>query len=150
MDPVTVRQATTADVPAVTEIARTAYSPYIEEIGVRPRPLDADYAGAVADQDTWVAVQDGRVVGLLILRMLADHALIENVAVSPETQRAGIGSRLLGFAEDQARQQGRPELRLYTHVRMTRNVEYYTRRGFQEISRESGHEMARVFMTKRL
>jgi ribosomal protein S18 acetylase RimI-like enzyme len=150
MDQVTLRPATTADVAAVEAIALAAYTPYVEAIGVRPGPLDDDYAAAVADGDTWVADQDGRVVGLLVLRMLPDHALIENVAVSPESQRTGIGGRLLDHAEDRARQHGRPELRLYTHVRMTRNIELYTRRGFRETSRESGHERARVFMTKRL
>ena len=108
------------------------------------RCLRADPGGA------WVAEQDGAVVGFLVLRILADHALVENVAVAPAVRGTGVGAALLDLAEAQARERHRPELRLYTHALMTRNLAYYAQRGFHETSREGGPEPGRVFMTKPL
>jgi hypothetical protein len=42
MRDVRTRRATTADVEALREVARSAYLPYVETIGVRPAPLDTD------------------------------------------------------------------------------------------------------------
>lgn len=52
-------------------------------------------------------------------------------------------------AEEQAMDAGKPTVRLYTHVTMTENVAFYTRRGFVETHREPDG-FRRIFMSKSL
>jgi ribosomal protein S18 acetylase RimI-like enzyme len=110
--------------------------------------MDADYDAAVGEGRTWVADVDGEIAGLLVLCAESDHLLIENVAVEPARQGAGIGRALLAFAEQQAVARGLPELRLYTHVRMTENRALYARLGYREVERRSENGFERVFMSK--
>ena len=79
-----------------------------------------------------------------------DHLLLDNIAIRPDRQGQGLGRQLIAFAEDEARRLGYPELRLYTHEKMTENITLYGRLGFVETGRgqEAGYD--RVFMTKRL
>src|SRR5690349_4295147 len=91
----TVRRAVASDAPAVAAVAQAAYSPYVESIGVRPGPLDADYAAVVAGSDVRVVELDGAVVAFVVLVPAADHLLLANVAVHPDSQGRGTGSALL-------------------------------------------------------
>jgi hypothetical protein len=65
---VSVRWAESGDVASIAAIAAAAYAPYVTRIGRPPAPMRADYAGAVARGEVWVAVRDERVAGLLVLR----------------------------------------------------------------------------------
>ena len=42
-----VREATATDLPAIEGVIYQAFAPYMERIGVRPFPMDADYPGLV-------------------------------------------------------------------------------------------------------
>jgi len=77
--------------------------------------MTADYAQAARGAQAWVAVEDGQVAGFLVLVAEPGYLLLENVAVLPAAQGRGIGSRLLGLAEEQARSLGLSEVRLYTN-----------------------------------
>jgi GNAT superfamily N-acetyltransferase len=146
----TVRPAVPADAAAVPELVESAYRRYVPRIGLRPAPMDADYASLIDGDLVWVAEQDGAVVGVLVLVVAEDHLLIENVAVSPASQGAGVGSLLMHTAERCAREAGVAEVRLYTHELMTENHAYYRHRGFVETHRAVDDGFARVFFTKQL
>jgi ribosomal protein S18 acetylase RimI-like enzyme len=152
MHEVRIRRATPADVGALHELARSAYQPYVETIGVRPAPLDADYAASVTDprHEVWVAERGTAVVGLLVLVRYDDHLLLENVAVLAPAQGTGNGTLLLNLAERRAIAQGLDEVRLFTHQQMTRNIALYTARGYRETSREIDDGFHRVFLSKHL
>jgi GNAT superfamily N-acetyltransferase len=139
-----------SDVSALTAIASEAYRGYVARIGRRPAPMTADYAEAVRGGLAWAAVRDGEVVGLLVLAVKPDHLLLENVAVLPSAQGCGIGARLLALAEDQARELGRGEIRLYTNEAMTENLVYYPKHGYAETHRAEQDGFRRVFFRKRL
>jgi N-acetylglutamate synthase-like GNAT family acetyltransferase len=147
---VTVRPAVAADADVVLELVESAYQGYVPRIGRRPAPMDSDYASLIGRDQVWVAEQGGAVVGLLVLVIAGDHLLIENIAVSPASQGAGVGLLLMQTAEQQARDAGVPEVRLYTHELMTENHAYYRHRGFVETHRAAEDGFARVFFTKRL
>jgi ribosomal protein S18 acetylase RimI-like enzyme len=147
---VLVRPADPADAESLAAIADAAYRRYVPAIGAKPAPMTADYAEVIRAADTWVAVEDGEVVGLIVLRRQPDHLLIENVAVHPAAQQRGIGSALLSRAEQQASGAGVAELRLYTHVTMTANQAYYRRHGYRESHRAEDDGFTRVFFSKRL
>jgi N-acetylglutamate synthase-like GNAT family acetyltransferase len=147
---VTVRPAGSADAAAVSALVESAYRGYVPRIGLRPAPMDADYASLIARDLVWVAEHNGAVVGVLVLIVHGDHLLLENIAVSPASQGAGVGSLLMRTAEQRAREAGVPEVRLYTHELMTENHAYYRHQGFVETHRAVDDGVARVFFTKRL
>ncbi|MFP3380277.1 GNAT family N-acetyltransferase, partial [Bacillus sp. SIMBA_069] len=103
---VEVTPAVEADVPAIEQLVRDAYEPYVERIGSKPGPLLDDYSAIVADGRALVARRGGVIVGLLILSVHADHVLVENVAVAASDRGAGLGSRLLAIADEHARAAG--------------------------------------------
>jgi N-acetylglutamate synthase-like GNAT family acetyltransferase len=147
---VTVRPAVAADADLVSELVESAYQGYVPRIGLRPAPMDADYASLIGRDEVWVAEQDDALVGVLVIVIAGDHLLIENIAVSPASQGAGVGSLLMQTAEQHARQAGVSEVRLYTHELMTENHAYYRHRGFVETHRAVANGFARVFFTKQL
>jgi N-acetylglutamate synthase-like GNAT family acetyltransferase len=145
-----VRRADASDVDAMRELVQAAYELYVERIGRRPAPMTADYRHAVESGHAWVAQHGERVVGLLVLEPAEDHLLLENVAVLPQAQGLGVGSRLLQLAEEQARAHGLREIRLYTNEAMTENLGYYPRRGYRETHRATQDGFRRVFFAKEL
>ncbi|MDZ5662721.1 GNAT family N-acetyltransferase [Nocardioides sp. S-58] len=146
-----LRRATAADVPALQQIAEAAYSPYVARMGgLRPGPMETDYAGAVEGSEAWVATVDGEVVGFLILVPEPDTMLLENVAVPPDHHGRGHGRRLLDLAESRALAHGLHRIRLYTHETMLENQRLYTRLGYTETHRTTEHGFTRVFYEKPL
>jgi ribosomal protein S18 acetylase RimI-like enzyme len=146
-----LRRATGADGPVLADIAEAAYSPYLERMGgLRPGPMDTDYAAAVAETEAWVALLDGDVVGFVLLVGEVDHVLLENVAVVPEHHGRGVGRMLLELAEHRTAELGLDRVRLYTHVTMVENQALYERVGYVETARTTEHGFTRVFYEKRL
>jgi ribosomal protein S18 acetylase RimI-like enzyme len=137
-----------ADVAGMRELARQAYRVYVERMGQEPAPMTADYERIVETGRAWVAERDHHVVGLLVLQRREGHVLLENVAVAPRAQGQGVGRRLLALAEEEARRQGLPEVRLYTNEAMTENLDYYRRHGYRETHRAVTDGYLRVFFTK--
>src|SRR5262245_33519578 len=78
----TVRRAVATDQAAVEEIVAQAYAPWAEEMGMRPKPMDADYAGLIAGGAVHVA-SDEQVDGVIVLVPEDATLLVENVAVRP-------------------------------------------------------------------
>jgi N-acetylglutamate synthase-like GNAT family acetyltransferase len=144
------RRAVPAEVPAITALVRAAYAHYVPRIGVEPFPMIDDYARRVEHDEAWVLDDDGEIVGVLMLVPAADHLLIDNVAVRTDRQGHGLGRVLLSFAEEQAREAGVHELRLYTNVRMTENRALYAHVGYVELDQETVEGRHRVWMRKRL
>jgi ribosomal protein S18 acetylase RimI-like enzyme len=142
-----IRQAQASDVSTIEDIVARAYSRYIQRIGRRPAPMDANYAERIRRGQAFVA-EDVHVTGLIILIGEPDHVLIENVAVDLRHQGEGIGRALLDYAETSACALGAAELRLYTNAAMTENLVLYTRLGYQEIDRRTENGFERVFFSK--
>jgi GNAT superfamily N-acetyltransferase len=145
-----IRKATEPDHAAVRACVEAAYTPYIEAIGVVPGPLGDDYAKRIADGCVWVAAAGGEIVGALVLVVEADHLLIDNYAVVPAWQNRGISRQLDRVAHREARRRGITSLRLYTHVKMTRNQAIYRSRGWVEVARRTEHGLERVYMEREL
>src|SRR6202162_6366846 len=145
-----IRAAAAADVPAIARIVEQAYRGYVARIGRPPGPMLDDYAARVAEGVVWVIEEGPSPGGIIVLLPRPHHLLLDNIAVAPAYQGAGLGRRLLDFAEEEAARRGYPEIRLYTHRTMTENQRLYAAIGYQENGRgsESGYE--RVFMRKRI
>ena len=58
---------------------------------------------------------------------------MEQLAVDPQLQRRGIGSALIGIAEDVGRSWGRTEMALDTSERADDLIALYTKRGYRVV-----------------
>ena len=144
-----LRRANADDAPALHDIAARAYAVYVERIGRRPRPMDDDYDKRIRAAQVFVADDEG-VVGLIVLVVAPDHVLVDNVAVDPDHQHAGVGRALLRLAEDYAGELGVDRVRLYTNVAMAENIRLHTRLGYEEDGRHISDSFQRVYISKRL
>ncbi|GAA3528561.1 hypothetical protein GCM10022419_004260 [Nonomuraea rosea] len=142
-----MRPARAADLAAVESLVHDAYEPWIEVVGMRPVPMEADYGALIAAG--LVHVTDG-LEGLIVLVPEDGVLLVDNVAVRPESHGKGIGRGLLAFAEEEARRLGLPALRLYTNVKMATNIALYTSLGYVETGREGIKGRSAVLMRKEL
>ena len=145
-----VRLAKPEDAAAVGNLVRASYSKYVERIGKEPAPMLGDYAALIRAGEVWVAVEDGEMLGALVMRPAEDHLFVDNVAVAPRHQGRGLGRELVAFAEEKAEGAGLPEIRLYTNEKMWENLAVYRRLGFEETERKIEGGYQRVFMRKRL
>ena len=143
-----IRPANSRDLPAMTRIVAGAYQKYVARIGKPPGPMLDDYAVHIRNHAVWVAEVDGAAAGLIVLVPEDGYLLLDNVAVDPAYHGRKIGSALLAFADQEAIRRGYTELRLYTHEKMTENVEMYSALGWEEIGRAEQAGYNRVFFRK--
>jgi GNAT superfamily N-acetyltransferase len=142
-----MRLARAEDRTAVEELVHAAYEPWIEIVGMRPLPMEADYGALIAAGRVHVT-DDAR--ALIVLVPEDGVLLVDNVAVHPGSQGEGIGRRLLAYAEEEARRLGLPALRLYTNVKMASNIALYTSLGYVETGRVGIEGRFAVLMRKEL
>ncbi|AZO30131.1 MULTISPECIES: GNAT family N-acetyltransferase [unclassified Mesorhizobium] len=144
------RPAAPADADAVKAIVQAAYAKWVPVIGREPLPMRADYDKALGEHQFELAVENGRIVGLIETMAHDDHIWIENVAVAPEAQGRGIGRKLLDSAERKAVEAGRTELRLLTNGAFEANVLLYRKHGYTIDREEPFMNGTTVYMSKRL
>ena len=143
-----IRPARPSDAEAVTELVERAFSHYVPRIGRRPAPMNTDYAERIERGE--VHVSGDPVAGAVVVAHRGDHAHLDLVAVDPEHQGSGLGKELMAFAEEDARRHGFDELRLQTNERMTENLAFYARFGYEEYERRSEQGYSLVYFRKRL
>ncbi|PWC29947.1 GNAT family N-acetyltransferase [Teichococcus aestuarii] len=142
-----LRLARPEEAEALAALVGRAYAAYLPVIGRRPAPMDDDYAARIAAGQAWVLeAEDGGLAGLLVLEVAGSHLWLENVAVDPARQRAGLGRALMRFVGGEALRRGLPEVRLLTNERMERNLAFYARLGFAELERREEKGFRRVYM----
>jgi ribosomal protein S18 acetylase RimI-like enzyme len=143
-----IRPAQASEVDEVRQLVRDAYEPYVPRLGQEPAPMRADYEALVHEGVVSVAIAEGSIVGVLVLRPQPDSLILENVAVVPARQGRGIGRALIAFAEERARQLELNKITLYTNAQMTENLSLYRRLGYVEVGRRHEHGFNRVFFEK--
>jgi 2-methylisocitrate lyase-like PEP mutase family enzyme/ribosomal protein S18 acetylase RimI-like enzyme len=149
-----LRPATPADAPAITALARKAYSRWTELIGIPPMPVVADYPTMLADPAHWegwvLQGKDSALEASLILRIDPTAFEVYNIAVDNGAANQGTGRQLMLFAERRARERGYREISLYTNIKMVSNRAYYGRLGYEETGRIYPGGRQAVTMAKRL
>ena len=128
-----VRYAVPVDLASVHAVVRSAYRHYIDRIGVRPQPMDADYAHLMRRGCLFVVGSPA--IATVTLIPEESWLYLDNFAVAPDRQGQGIGRRILAFAEEHARQLWLPEVRLLTNVMMWENQRMYQAAGYEEYGR---------------
>jgi ribosomal protein S18 acetylase RimI-like enzyme len=145
-----LRRAAQTDIPALVTLQRAAYARNRDILGVEPLPLIADYDDIFANYETWLAEDNGALLGVLILEPRPDDLLIWSVATSPAAQGRGLGNRLLAAAETRARQLNLSTMRLYTGQKLVSNVAWYQRHGYAIERIEERPDRTVVHMVKPL
>ena len=145
-----IRPGGLADVPALERIACAAYKKYVARMGREPAPMRADLALHCARDQVYVcADKDGTLLGYAIV-LLEDGALplLDNIAVLPQAQGRGIGTRLLARVEADLSAQGFTQYQLYTNEAMTENIAWYEKIGFEETDRRLENGYRRIYFRK--
>lgn len=145
-----LRRANEDDCEALSALQRAAYEENARILGATPMPLQADYAQILRDMEVWLAGPRNDPDGALVLEFRDDDMLIWSVATHPKARGTGVGRGLLALAEKRARDEKRKAMRLYTASLYLSNIDWYTRHGFVEESREVLADRIRVNMIKKL
>lgn len=145
-----IRRASADDIETIAALTNAAYAKYVPRLGRKPLPITADYRKVLEDHDVWVVCLSQAPVGVVVLTLEPEAMLVYSVAVDPEQQGRGLGRRLLMWAEQQALDQDREVIRLYTNARMQENIALYRRLGYEETGREPYAGSTLVHMAKRL
>lgn len=85
------------------------------------------------DADLWVAVLNGTVVAYSVVWYVAAEAELGNLAVSPDWRRHGMGSWLLDWSIEKARERGVERMFLEVRVSNQSAQELYEQRGFVQV-----------------
>ena len=85
-----IRAATTADVPAISDIVDQAYRHYIARMGKPPGPMLDDYTARVSEGVVWVLEERAVIAGIVVLLPMTNYLLLDNIAVSPTHQGLGL------------------------------------------------------------
>ena len=101
-------------------------------------------------QGRTVVDRAGNLAGFLVLYVRGDHLLLDNVAISPDAQRSGIGKHLLDLADERARVAGLLEVPRYTNEAMTESLVYCQQHGYRETHRVAQDGFRHVFFPKPL
>ena len=131
-----MRLAEVDESEAVSRVVDAAYSKWIAVIGRKPLPMLADYPQLISQRFVYVLMDGKQIAAVLVIWPSSGSLYIDNIAVHPDYQRQGIGERLLGFAEQKAREVGLPRLTLVTNAKMESNQAYYRKHGYSETRRD--------------
>lgn len=115
----------------------------------------ADFEDLIQRGVVDVARSNNQLVGFIVLfEAVTDDSdtclFVENIAVLPEMAGRNFGTRLMMHAESVARERTLPCIRLYTNLKMTRNLDWYPKLGFVETSRVKEAGFSRVYFEKQL
>lgn len=139
MTPATIRPATRADVPTIVRLLADDPLGASRETPNDLAPYDEAFDRILAEPQhrLVVAELDGAVVGTLHLTILpglsrrgASRGLVEAVRVDSSVRSGGLGTQLLTWAVDAARESGCTLVQLTTEASRTDAHRFYERLGF--------------------
>lgn len=121
-----------ADLEEILAIERSAYpKPWSE------RMFRQEFQNAVGIQRGWRL--DGKLVGYVFAWVLFDDLHVNNVAVSPDVQRGGIGVALMEAVFEEAREQGARRVSLEVRPSNVAAKALYRKLGFRQIADRKGY-----------
>ncbi|HMO30686.1 GNAT family N-acetyltransferase [Enterovirga sp.] len=127
-----LRRGGPADEAPFAAMHRAAYAWNREMLGMEPVPLQTAPGEILRRYETWLLDEAGTLAGAAALSPCPDHLEVWSLSVDPARQNAGIGRRLLEAAEARAKALGLSTLRLFTGKPLTKNIDWYRRRGYAE------------------
>ena len=149
-DDINIRLATPDDIGAIQHCVNRAYEMYVSRMGGKPAPMLADYAMLVGESAVHVAQVEPMIAGLIVMFPRDNYWFVENIAVDPVFQRKGLGTKLMAFAESEADRHSSTRIELYTNQKMTENLDFYPKLGFERFDERVEDGYRRVYFRKHL
>ncbi|MCF0123076.1 MAG: GNAT family N-acetyltransferase [Ruminiclostridium sp.] len=144
-----IRGAELEDLAAVCTCCVEAFKDYITLIGRIPGPMLEDYGRAMEEGFLFVAEEDGRILGFLLIKE-GEGGFMWMDILATQPRGRGVGTVLMDFCEDFIRCRGSSECRLYTNVKFDRTREIYLHRGYEIYDRVQEYGFDRYYMRKAL
>lgn len=151
-----LQPAAPGDFPAIRDLTDRAFATYRQNMAPGRTDWPMDWLrDAVARGDVhWLQDGDGMRPGTVMLSHTGTTLKIEQIAIDPDRQGAGLGARALAAVEAHAQALGATEVTLHTGQQFTRLVAFYSRAGYR-VHAVGPHpkgrdDRLRVFMVKSL
>jgi len=117
-------------------LMRAAFDPYVQLLGRKLSPDAYKWLeAAIENNDLYVAMEDSTIFGVIALTRDGQDLVIDQIAVHPKQQNAGIGQFLLEKVECLAYEHGQRSISLDTALMMNDLLRFYHRNGFKEVNR---------------
>lgn len=138
-----LRRARPDQVDQIRDLSIRAYTKWVPITPRKPRPMTADYDAAMQINRFDLLYEGDRLVGLIETVPQDAELMIVNVAIEPDRQGKGYGTRLMKHAEELASTSGLRGTRLYTNKLMIENIALYERLGYC-FEKETHHDQGTV------
>lgn len=129
-----VRLAVEDDAPQIAEVLYTAFSEYRAAYtlgGFATTTPDAEkIQSRMHEGPTWVALQNGAIVGTISAVLQGGSLYIRGMAILPGARGSGTGKLLLDYVETYALEHGCNRLFLSTTPFLSRAIKLYEQAGF--------------------
>lgn len=139
MDTARIRPIAVDDAGEVLTLQRAAFvneALIYQAVDMPPLTQTLDELRAeLADNLGCVALDGPRIVGATRARLDGDLLLIGRIAIAPDCQGSGIGTRLLAAVEERGREAGATAAELFTGSLSEANLRLYEREGYRESER---------------
>lgn len=123
-DKLRIENAETSDFPAIAALLR--------EINLPPDDIERHLEGFLVARSSEAATGHDILIGSVGLEIYGKSALLRSLAVHPDFQRNGLGTRLVSGITQTARDQGVTQLYLLTDTA----EDFFKRLGFKLVSRD--------------
>jgi len=127
-----IRKAAKSDIAAIIEIEKSLFSdPWDKQL----------FEDAIEKENKYffVVVEAGKLAGYIIFEKVLDEGHISNLAIAKEYQKRGIGSKLVSYVLDLARQKKLKEIFLEVRESNEAAKKLYSKFGFKEVGRRKGY-----------
>lgn len=138
-----IRRVGAEQVDQIRDLSARAYAKWVPITTRKPRPMTADYNVSVQTNHFDFLFEGERLVGLIETVQQDCELMIVNVAIEPDCQGKGYGTRLMRYAEQLAQDADLSGTRLYTNKLMAENIALYERLGYS-FEKETHHDLDTV------
>lgn len=143
-----IRAAQWTDLAAIVECEARGFGTPPRQLGSDGASAHAKLLGQIRAGEIAVISQGSAVLGFISVAAQYEHLYVAAIAVLPEHQRRGLGSRLLVHAERQGARCGLAFVSLSTDGSIAANMAFYRHHGYRETERCEAPNFSRVYFSK--
>jgi tRNA threonylcarbamoyladenosine biosynthesis protein TsaE len=134
-----VVEAKPSDASDLVDIIHSAFGsrPPLDPPGTALHESVASVASAIERHGGLLATVDGEPAGTIVFGELDGRLVLRRVSVHPRFQHRGVGTAMVGCAEEVAESAGMAGISVTARVELPYTLEFWRRRGYLEVGREA-------------